>query len=83
MALCRIYIRPDNSIAVIHPNPKLREVGESEAAFVERICAKDAPLSNLHLLPHTDLDSKTLPERALRAQWEFRNERLAIKGKPL
>ena len=83
MALCRVYIRPDNSIAVIHPNPKLREVGESEADFLERICTKDAPLNDLHTLPFKDFEKDTLPDRAQRAQWEFRNGKPAIKGRPV
>lgn len=79
--LCRVYKKPDGSVAVIHPNPRLKLPTETEAQFVERICQQDAPKSGLDTLPYQDIDSKDLPARTERTKWELDTvgKRITIK----
>lgn len=57
MPLCRVYKRPDGSVAIYQPNPRLKHDGESDAAFLARL-ARDAPKKDPSLkgLPHEDFD---------------------------
>lgn len=80
MNLCRVYYRPDGSIAaIIHPNPRLQRPGESDADFLERICVQDAPKSGLDALPAYDMNRNDLPDRTTRKDWEVQSGRLAVK----
>lgn len=80
--LCRVYQKPDGSVAVIHPNPRLQLPGESDQAFLDRICAQDAPNSGLETLPYIDMDRDTLPPRTDRHQWTVDKEKVVKKDKP-
>lgn len=83
MALCRVYTKPDNTVAILHPNPRLQNPGESDQDFLNRICAQDAPKNKLDGLPYVDLDRATLLPRAQRALWESRDGQVIPKGRPV
>ena len=80
MGLCRVYHKPDGTVAVLHPNPKMRAPDESDVEFLDRICARDAPMNGLDGLPFVDYDSGTLPPRSERKVWEVRDGRIATKA---
>lgn len=79
---CRVYQKPDGSVAVIHPNPKHKLSSETDDEFVARICAQDAPKSGLDTLPYKDLDTTDLPARVDRKDWALENNRMTVKRKP-
>jgi hypothetical protein len=37
---CRVVYKLDKTVAVIHPAPKARRSGETESAFLKRVCQK-------------------------------------------
>jgi hypothetical protein len=43
MAKVIVYTRPDGGVSVCVPNPDARQQGETVAAFLQRIAAKDVP----------------------------------------
>lgn len=76
MPLCRVFQYPDGSVGVMCPNSRLRTLGETDVAFVNRICTADAlkeptvdangnPLPGPFLkdVPFTDVDAAILPMR--------------------
>lgn len=81
MALCRVYTKPDGSVSILHPNPRLQQRGESDQDFLERICAKDAAKIGLLGLPSQDVERANLPDRRTRKDWELREGALAMKEK--
>ena len=87
----RAYQPPDAPVRIVHPNPRLREAGESDEAFLDRICAltleRDPTLGGL---PSVDLNADDLPkerirvdpntktEKAVRAAWKIDSTRVVI-----
>ena len=63
MSKCRVYYRPDKSVAVIHLSPKSKLSEEEGYAK----CVKE---SGLEGLSYDDLDSSELPSRENRNAWE-------------
>ena len=67
----RVVYHPDKSVSVIHPAPKSRRPGESEAAWLARVFDKAMIGQPLEGLPYDDLDISALPQsRADRGAWE-------------
>lgn len=75
----RVYHYANGEVAVIRPNPKLRRAHETDDEFLDRICAKDAPLSGLDHIPFVDIDQSELPPRNQRKQWQMQQGRVGIK----
>ena len=79
--LCRVYKKLDGSVAVLRPNEKMRRVGESDADFLNRIAAKDAPNSGLENLPFIDIAPTALPPRKDRKEWDVDIDKKEVKVK--
>ena len=65
----RVVYRPDGTVAAIHPAPKSRREGESEAEWLARVFTKcmEGALAGL---PYDDIDSSELPQtRKYREAW--------------
>ena len=79
--LCRVYQKPDGSVVVLHPVPKMRLPDEPEADFLARIAARDAPKTGLHTLPYCDMETSQLPARKDRKQWDVDVVKKEVKVK--
>ena len=67
----RIIYKPDGKVTVIHPAPKSRKDGESEADWLKRVFERAVKGTDLEGLPYDDVDSSALPDsREDRAAWE-------------
>ncbi len=82
MSLIRAYQKLDGTVAILRPNPRLRREDETDAEFMARIAAQDAPKCGLDGLPFEDLEEATLPTRHTRKNWELRGKVVKEKGKP-
>jgi len=73
--LVRIFEQPDGTLSIIRPNARMREEGEGDQAFIDRIAgAAMAGDSSLAGLPFTDLDESALPQdRTLRNAWRLKD----------
>jgi hypothetical protein len=78
--LCRVYKREDGTLAIYHPNPRLRRDGEEETAFVERLASVAATKnSSLDGLAFVDLDTEDLPpDRADRDAWRLEGKKVVV-----
>lgn len=66
----RIVYRPDKTVVVIHPAPKSKRQGETEADWLERVFTK-CQSGDLSGLPFDDVLKATLPpNRDDRDAWE-------------
>lgn len=93
MSLVRAFSKSDESIIVMHPNPRLRKEGESEAEFCDRICTRDAARvpQTYGGLPFVDVDHETLPPRVttdregneyvLRHAWKLSGNQIILDQK--
>lgn len=72
MSLCRVFERPDGSLAIHHPDPTSRLETESEAEWLTRAFARHLEASpEFDGLPYIDVDPATLPDRETRARWRL------------
>jgi len=73
MSLVRVVTRPDGSVAVIHPNEKLRQPDETDEAFIVRVGSSIAAKSpETDGLPFVDIDKADLPsDRSARNKWRL------------
>lgn len=75
MSICRVYQRPDGSVAVVHPNPALED--DTKAfALTER-----ADPSLVGLL-FAEVDTDTLPDRSTRHRWRLENGAVTLGPEP-
>ena len=74
---CRVYIKPDGSLAVLRPNPRCQARGEDDLDFVHRIASRDA--GELAGLPFVDVLVDSLPPRSTRKGWRIRNGRVMVE----
>ena len=77
--LVRVFMKPDGTVSVLIPNPRLRLDGESEADFLERIYRKDG--GGLLGLPYQDVAQTDLPPRADRKEWTIENARIVKRSR--
>lgn len=69
MTKCRVYYRPDGTVAVVHPVFKARRLDETEQEFLDRAYAKAEKESGLTGLDFDDTDTANLPDRKDRDKW--------------
>lgn len=65
----RVFVRPDGSVIVLIPNPRMCETGESADACLSRIAAKDCPRLEGVCLPSFDVSPGDLPPVSKRNAW--------------
>ena len=69
MAMCRVFERPDGTLAVVHPAPEGRRDSETEDVWLARVWAETVEKSSdLAGLPFHDMDDTDLPPRAAPCQ---------------
>lgn len=89
MAFCRVFSKPDGSVRVMHPNPRLKPEGESDEDFCRRICDMDMKTDKtLDGLLYVDVDKEKLPPRtmadidgekvSLRHAWKVQGDKIMV-----
>ncbi len=70
--LCRVFHRPDGTIAILRPSQKIKPDNETDQQFLERIVAKDTKGTELENLDFEDKLASELPDRAKRNKWRWK-----------
>lgn len=79
MALVRVFGHA-NGVAVMYPNLRLRQEGESDVACHKRLCERDAGVSGFAGLPYIDMEDSALPPRETRNSWRLVDGQLVVGG---
>jgi len=76
----RAYQPPDAPVRVVYPNQRLRAPGESEDAFLDRICAHTIEADpTLRGLPSADMDHTELPTERTRPSLDLQRASVDVR----
>lgn len=68
--IVRIVYKSDNTIVVIHPAPKSKEIGETEEQWLDRVFTRTMKANGYDEYDYEDVDISLLPSREYRNAWE-------------